>query len=180
MRHLRAIPAYGILVIWEWAAVGPSSGESEDEGGDTTEIDDSGDDSVNSDNPQGQSCVDFKCIGVTQEPIYQTILELVRDHIHSGGNVPVRLMPEPDNPYDSKAIAFQCFYQGHWQRIGYVIAECCEEVLSAIESDDIVSVQFAWVKFKLLKKKPGYYASIFITRNGDWSLSVKRSKNTLS
>ncbi len=110
VHYLRDIAHYDILIIWEWNFVATSSDECEGRGSYTAEIDDidSGDDGINSDDPQEQSCVDFKCIGVTQEPIYQTILEQFRDRIRSGENVPVKLMPEPDNPYDSKAVAFQC------------------------------------------------------------------------
>ncbi len=32
-----------------------------------------------------------------------------------------------------------------------MVAEVCEDVMSANEGGDIVSVEFAWVKFKLLK-----------------------------
>ena len=187
VRHLRSVPGHGFLVLWEWSLVGHISddsdesdgvadlfvGDGSDESGSTGEVDKPSE-------PRLQSCIDFKCIGVKQEPIYQESLEQVRDRIHSGENVSVRLMPEPENPYDSKAIAFQCLYQGGWQRIGYVVAELCDEVLSAINGGDIVSVEFAWVKFKFLKKHPGHYASIFITRRGEWSLAAKCSKNSLS
>ena len=62
----------------------------------------------------------------------------------------------------------------------YVVAKLCDEVLSAINDGDIVSVKFAWVKFKFLKTRPGYYASISITRSGEWSHAVHRSKNSFS
>ena len=186
--HLRSVPGCGFLVIWEWTLVGQSSDEC-DKGdtaafvGDGSEKDGSDDgasDVGEHSEPRMQSCVDFKCIGVTQEAIYQETLEEVRDRLHSGESVPVRIMPEPENIYDSKAIAFQCFHKGTWQRIGYVVAELCDEVLSAINDGDIVSVKFAWVKFKFLKTRPGYYASISITRSGEWSHAVHRSKNSFS
>ena len=43
------------------------------------------------------------------------------------------MRPEPDNAYDSKTVAFQChvIHQKHLQSIGHVVAEVCEEVLSA-------------------------------------------------
>jgi len=173
------------MIIWDWSVVSHNSDES-DESDRMSEVlfSDDGDNSTSSDEvasePNNVSCLDFKCIGVTQESVYQQTLEQVRDRLQSGEKVPVRLLPEPENPYDSKAIAFQCFHLDGWRRIGYVVAELCEEVLSAINSGDILSVEFAWVKFKLLKNRPGYYASIFVTRKGEWSNAVKRSKNSLS
>ncbi len=60
----------------------------------TTEKDDidCGVDGINSDNPQEKSCVDLKSIGLSQEPLYQTILEQVRDRIRSTENMPMGLM----------------------------------------------------------------------------------------
>lgn len=135
--------------------------------------------SLDAEEQQGQF-VDFKCIGVTRDPVYQTILCDVRDTIQSGDTVAVRLAPEPDNQYDANAIAFQCLHHSEWKTIGYVVSEICEEVLAAIQSDDIVSVEFSWVKYKLWKKNPGFYASIRITRNGKWSQKVIQCRSTFS
>lgn len=62
--------------------------------------------------------------------------------------------------------------------IGYVVSELCEEVHSAFSSNSIVSVEFAWVKYKLWKKAPGYYAAINITRKGEWSKKIKNRSST--
>ena len=48
--------------------------------------------------------------------------------IMEGGSVPVRIEHEPDNPYDSKAIAFKCLLNCKWQRIGYVVRECLDNM----------------------------------------------------
>ena len=102
--HLWSVPGCGFLVIWEWTLVGQSSDEC-DEGdtaafvGDGSEKDGSDDgasDVGEHSEPRMQSCVDFKCIGVTQDAIYQETLEEVRDRLHSGESVPVRIMPEPE------------------------------------------------------------------------------------
>ena len=65
---------------------------------------------------------------MTRESVYQSILSDVRDVIQCGG---VRLAPEPENPFDANAIAFQCMHHGEWKTIGYVVAEVCEDVLAA-------------------------------------------------
>ena len=59
----------------------------------------------------------------------------------------MKLSPEPTNPFDSCAIAFQCQICGKWISIGYVVKEVCESVLSALASDSIISTEFAWQDF---------------------------------
>lgn len=170
VRHLREVKDNGLLVIMEWDS------ECDEEESNTFS-----DGNVSSEDDEGyQSSVEFKCIGVTKDVIYQNILSDVRDIIQAGGTVDVKLAPEPDNPHDANAIAFKCMHQGEWKKIGYVVAETSEEVLAAIQCDDIVSVQFAWVKYKLWKKNPGFYASIVITRKGEWSQQVFKSRSTFS
>ena len=124
--------------------------------------------------------VEFKCIGVTRDPIYQSILCDVRDSMESGDTVPVKLVPEPDNPFDSNAIAFKCLQNSVWKTFGYVVSEICGEILAAIASGDIVSVELTWVKYKLWKKSPGFYAAVKVTKKGDWSNRVKESRSTFS
>ena len=65
--------------------------------------------------------------------------------------MPVKVVPEPSNPYDSRAISFQCQLQQKWHTIGYVVREVCDSVHDALSSNSIVSVQFAWVKYKVVK-----------------------------
>ena len=60
------------------------------------------------------------------------------------GHMPVRIIPEPNNPYDTKAICFQCNVSGEWERIGYVVREALGAVHSAIS---ILAVKFSWVKY---------------------------------
>ena len=40
----------------------------------------------------------------------------------------VDLVPEPENPQDSKAIAFKCKVDGKWCVIGYVVREALDVV----------------------------------------------------
>jgi hypothetical protein len=49
---------------------------------------------------------------------YQSILKVVSERLHKNENVPV---PEPNNPYDNKAVAVMCIVDGGQHRIGYVI-----------------------------------------------------------
>ncbi len=109
--------------------------------------------------------VTFKCIGVTHESSYQTTLEYVAE---AQEEVPVRLSPEPENPKDSSAIAFQCCVNGEWRRVGYVVNEVLQEVHDCLASGTITAVKFAWVKFLLSwsHSGPGYYTGINISKKG--------------
>ena len=98
----------------------------------------------------------------------------------TGKTVSVELKPEPNNPHDSNAVAFICQPDegAEWKRIGYVVREAAVEVLSAINTKRILNVKFAWIKFLPYFKNRGWYAGIKITRNGEWSQQVVRSRAT--
>ncbi len=149
MRHLRSVPEKGFLIVWEWEWISHSEDEDDD---------DRGDDSQNSqssnEEPPPQSCVDFKCIGVTRDPVYQTILGDVRDKMQSGDTVPVKLFPEPENLYDASAIAFKCFHDSEWKTIGYVVSEICKDVQAAI--DNCVLFCQSILHGLVLRKRPGF------------------------
>lgn len=175
MCHLRSTES-GLLIIWDWDA-GHVTADDE-------QVDDSDDETVYSgeDDQSGsgsdteddnETTVAFKCIRVTQDAVYQSILAEVKERLKRE-KVAVKMSPEPTNQFDARAIAFQCHHRGTWQTIGYVVREALDDVHEAIETCKIVSVEFAWVKYKLLKRSPGYYTAILITRKGDWSRTVKR------
>ena len=69
---------------------------------------------------RGTHTVTFKCIGATKTPESQEALKTVSELLASGNHVPVDLFPEPQNPYDSRAIAFKAFINDDWHTIGYV------------------------------------------------------------
>lgn len=125
--------------------------------------------------------VTFKCIGATRDDGHQLALRTAKGLITSGHTVPVKLCPEPSNPFDAKAIAFTCCIDGQWQRIGYVVREVLDEVHTAMRAGDIIDVQFAWVKFLLSHPRSGHgmYAGIDITRHGEWSTTVLSSASTM-
>ena len=59
--------------------------------------------------------VTFKCIGTTKETQYQERLKRIAQLHDRGLQVSCQLKPEPDNPFDSNAIAFECQIDGIWQ-----------------------------------------------------------------
>lgn len=89
--------------------------------------------------------------------------------LQAGIAVPAKVVPEPDNPFDSRALAFQCFVENQWQVIGYMIKELCDIVHEALTNGSIVSTRLSWVKYKVVRTtEPGYYAAIDITCKGKW------------
>ena len=124
--------------------------------------------------------VTFKCMGSTHHLHAQEALKKASRLLKEGEDVPVRIVPEPSNKFDSKAIAFLCQLDGEWHRIGYVVREALEDVHQTISQDKIIYVKFAWVKYLVvwLRSGPGYYAGINIAKNGDWSSVVVRHAST--
>ena len=108
----------------------------------------------------------FKCIGSTKESTYQGTLALVKEKLVVGAAVPVRLKKEPNNPKDSRAIAFECKLGNEYVRIGYVVREALDAVHDAIDQQKILKVEFDYVKFVVQFKDRGWYAGISITRIG--------------
>ena len=122
--------------------------------------------------------VTFKCIGSTKEQNYREVLARVALVRRQGGNVAVRLEPEPTNPVDRKAIAFQCKVNGTWSTIGYVVSEILDEVHQALSTNCITDVEFEWVKFAIMWRTPGWYAGVNWTRKGEWSRHVLVSQSS--
>lgn len=107
-----------------------------------------------------------------------TSLREVRDRLDNKEKVPVKLTAEPTNPFDARAICFQCYHAGSWQTLGYVVREIVEDVHTAMDDGSITSIDFAWVKYKLWKLAPGFYTAIHVTRQGEWSVAVKKACST--
>ena len=118
--------------------------------------------------------ITFKCIGVTRDNSYQTALQAASKSRKEGHDVLVRLNLEPDNPEDSTAIAFECLIGDKWKTVGHVVKEALSDVHDALNNGDIQSVKFSWVKYITDWMSPGYYAGIDISKQGDWSSTIKR------
>ncbi len=135
-----------VFVGWKWYWDIACSHSHEDSCDSNNDSNNDSDDII--DNAlQRTHTVVFKCIGTTKEESYQEVLAKSNRRLRNGENVPVRLTPEPSNPVNSKAIAFECEIDGHWERIGYVVNEVLEEVHIAINNEKIEGVRFKWIKF---------------------------------
>ena len=129
-----------------------------------TSADDEDDDCI----PKTET-VTSKCIGAVHDPNAQDTLQKVRDLLREGKDVRVKIIPEPENRYDSKAIAFQCYIESKWIRIGYIVQEALDDVHQALSTGSIISVSFSWVKYLITwPSAPGYFAGIDITVSGKW------------
>ena len=154
--------------------------EDEDHQSECEDGDDLSTDSDLNEDEDNLNTVTFKCIGVTRDTSYQDHLEAACTLLQQGIEVPVKVVREPHNPFDSRAISFQCELNNNWHVIGYVIKELCDSVHEAITNGNIVSTNFAWVKYKVLQTTgPGYYAAINITRRGHWPPIVHSRSNTM-
>ena len=121
--------------------------------------------------------VTFKCIGTTKEDRYQETLARIAQLRNADQEVLCKLQPEPENPFDSLAIAFRCEIDSYWHTIGYVVKEALDDVHEALSAKKITAVSFDWVKFVIYWRTPGWYAGIKISRIGEWSRTVVLSQS---
>ena len=127
-----------------------------------------------------QHTITFKCIGTTHDFHAQSALRRVSQLIDKGDIVPVNIYPEPSNSYDSKAIAFKCWLDDDWHRIGYVVKEALDAVHETRDNNKIIDVSFNWAKYLVIwtRSGPGYYTGIKITKRGQWPTAVCVSAST--
>lgn len=86
-----------------------------------------------------------------------------------GQTIPVQLVHEPTNTYDSQAIKIELNLNGQWKTIGYNRA--LQEVHKAISSNVITAIRLVWVKYitSWTYSRPGYFAGVKISKRGKWS-----------
>ena len=114
---------HGVFVLWEWEwvedmelfepAIEPAIESQEDSGGSDPDSQDEAISTSQSDSeippssiPTLTHTVTFKCIGATRSPESQITLKKVSELSTEGHEVPVNIFCEPENPVDSRAIAF--------------------------------------------------------------------------
>ena len=175
-----------VFVMWNWEELSDTELDTDNDfGSDDDDIAQGDDDNPNNtrqsassgpsdnqgDDPVPTHSVIFKCMGTVKERKYQEILAVVSLKIRNGETVPVRLHPEPNNPKDSNAIAFDCQIESNWERIGYIVHEALNGVHHAIQCDSIIGVKFEWVRY-ITHCSPGWYCGIAITKIGSWPAEV--------
>ncbi len=120
--------------------------------------------------PSDTHTVTFKCIGASRSANYQAPLKKASALLREGHSVPMKLVAEPDNPVDSKTIAFKCQIGEKWFTIGYIVSEALDHVHKEITKNNIHSVEFSWARYLMTWYRcgPGYYAGINVTIRGKW------------
>ena len=182
---------FGVLVVWDWiwnpADDSLSSSEEQEEDEERAEghfnphmESESSDEEDTTDVPPMPHVITFKCMGTVYKQSRQQTLEKVAELLQQGQYVQVDLVPEPENPQDSKAIAFKCKVDGKWCVIGYVVREALDVVHQAMKEKRIIYSKFAWVKYCVmwLRSGPGFYAGINIALNGEWPSVVLKHAST--
>ena len=142
-----------VFVIWKWAWVGDEVDSDNDTSESSLEssltvIPETPNESLDEPESEPESLlanisskpltihtVTFKCIGCTKEECYRKSLAKASNLMSSGQDVPCVLHPEPQNPVDSRAIAFKLKIDNCWQRIGYVVREVQH---TALQNDAIL------------------------------------------
>lgn len=118
-------------------------------------------------------CLPFKVMGVT----YNT---MIQDHLQAAkavgsSVVSVKLEVEPNNQYDSNAIAVFINYGSDWVKIGYIARELTRYIHPLLANGNIVSVDVKHIKFCIVYMRVGYYITINITKKGQWEEQVVRA-----
>ena len=166
-----------VLIVWKWTWE-EDYGEAEATA--TSEQEDNSD-SLPSDVEAESHSLVFKCIGSTKNSVYQEALKRAAKLQDEGENVPVRVHHEPDNPMDSKAIAFECHIENEWKVIGYVVREALDAIHEALETNVITEIKFEWIKYIVhwSRSGPGWYTGVKISKKGVWPMEVVRCASTL-
>lgn len=116
-----------------------------------------------------------------KEEKYQHILAKAALARRNKVEVKVRILPEPNNPVDAKAIAFQVLTENKWERVGYAVTDVLDALHQEILTKSIVAVELEWVKFitHWRRSNPGWYCGIKITKKGLWDNIVMRCRSTI-
>ena len=112
------LPPQGVLVawLWDWQEESkndtPADVESREQHNPYLQSESESDKSDNKTTqlslPTRTHTVTFKCVGSTHDPCAQECLNKVSKLLREGKTVEVKIVPEPNNQYDARAIAFHC------------------------------------------------------------------------
>lgn len=90
----------------------------------------------------------------------------------------VDIKPEPDNDYDSNAIAVLLNYGTEWYTVGYIAKELTNEIHPLLETANI-KVAISHIRFRVTYLLIGFYLTLNITREGQWSPRVISASKTV-
>ena len=180
-----------VLVLWKWAwedspPMSKSDSDTRSESSPQCEEDEPAEgEALDTEETSGDSVTNhtvvFKVMGTVKEARYEKVLEKIAPLLDEGRSVPVRMRPEPNNPYDSKAMLFECELEHEWRAVGYVVRDALDAVHDALDKKQITEVKFDWVKYivHFKRSRPGWYAGIKITKQGKWPKEVIQCATTV-
>lgn len=183
------LPANGVCIVWKWEWISDDidhESEAHDIQPEKSDCEVVSETDMSSEDCDTQAAtgmthtVTFKCIGANRSPTSQNILKTISELPRNVKDTPVIIVPEPENPVDSEAIAFRAKISDKWHTIGYIVREALPYVHDALKRNVIQSVTFGWVKYLVswTRSGPGYYAGFDITIEGKWPQDVVRCAST--
>lgn len=90
--------------------------------------------------------IDTKVVGVSKPNANGSSRQQIIAGVNEGD--PVKLEPEPDNPYDRGAVKVLTL---HGLQIGYIKKEVAPQIKSAIENESRIITKVSWVGGKEIK-----------------------------
>ena len=180
-RWIFHLPPQGVLVAWLWdweeESKNDTTADVESREQHNPESDKSDNETTQLSLPTRTRTVTFKCVGSTHDPCAQECLSKVSKLLREDKTVEV---PEPNNQYGARAIAFHCKVNNEWKRIGYIVRECLEHVHRPMAERRITEVKLAWAKYLVSwsYSGPGFCAGVNITIRGEWNKDVIHSQST--
>lgn len=122
--------------------------------------------------------VPFKVLGTCKSTARQMVLAEAHSYLNEYNRpIFVKLEREPDNVYDSNAIAVFVQIDVEFQKVGYVASELTEYVHPYIDDPDF-QASVKNIRFCTTWMMVGYYITIELTKKGLWhNTVVKASKS---
>ena len=122
----------------------------------------------------------FKVLGTCYNKNYQRHTEKAFDLMKTFGShhIQVKLVPEPQNTFDSKAIAVTLQYDNTgYHRVGYIPRELTKFIHEFFATHDILECHLRSINFRTTFMLIGFYLSIYIASKKEWPKDViKASK----
>ena len=167
-------------VFWKWTqnkdeAMTTSTNDTTPGHTESSEEDNKSDDDDNN----TEHTLPFKVMGVAYSAERQKHLENAFQIVHER-NVLAKIVPESDNPYDKHGIAVMLDYGQDWSKIGYISKELTRFLHPLMKCGFITNVSLKHINFRTNYLRVGFYATIQVTRKGQWENSViKASKRVM-
>ena len=118
----------------------------------------------------------FKVLGSAHNLNYQKHLEAAYNLWNSGEtSLDVLLCPEKNNKFDPKAIAVSLKYNcTGFHRVGYIAKELTRHIHPYLNTDNLFATAKR-ISFRVDFLMVGYYLTIDITKQGEWSPDAVRA-----